>query len=525
MIPPRTALVIGAGPAGLTAAHELCHRTNIRPLVLEADGVMGGISRTVVHHGNRIDIGGHRFFSRSDRVMDWWLARMPLQRVGAAASLSYQGAARGIAATEGPDPATTERVMLLRPRRSRIFHRGRLFDYPLRLTPDTIRKLGLRHTARVGLSFAHARLRPRPEQSLEDFLVNRFGRELYRTFFQEYTEKVWGVPCTEISAEWGAQRIKGLDLQKALGHFLTRLIPGAPRDLAQKDTETSLIDQFLYPRLGPGQMWEVVAEEIRAAGGKIQTGWKVVEILVDGQGRRATGVVAVDRQGIRRRFDADLVISTMPVQQLVRGLGANTTVPEAVRATAKGLRYRDFVTVGLLVDQLAIHDKGAPVKDNWIYIQEPGVHMGRMQIFNNWSPWMVADPSKTWIGLEYFCNQGDVLWSRTDEELGRLGIEEAARIGIIDPGLVRDQVVIRMEKTYPAYFGTYGSFEGLRAWLDEIEGLYLIGRNGMHRYNNQDHSMLTAMTVVDGLVAGTVDKAAVWAVNTEESYHEERDQR
>jgi protoporphyrinogen oxidase len=511
----RRAVIIGGGPAGLTAASELLARTDVCPIVLEAGDQVGGISKTVRHGTNRIDLGGHRFFSKSDRVMDWWLGVLPLQGLPGDAPLTYQNRVRTIAGGAGPDPAETDAVMLLRPRRSRIYHRGQFFDYPLRATPDTLWKLGLGRAARIGASYARATLRPRPEVSLEDFLINRFGRSLYLTFFKEYTEKVWGVPCAEISAEWGAQRIKGLDLRKAAEGYFRRVVPGPP-----VPTETSLIEQFLYPKYGPGQLWEAVAARVTAGGGEVHLGWRVVSVTVaDG---RATGVVAEDREGHSRRFDGDHVFSTMPIQELVRALDA--PVPEPVRAVSDGLMYRDFITVGLDVDHLRVNEtvggRRVPVRDNWIYVQEPGVHVGRIQVFNNWSPWMVGDPSRTWIGLEYFCAVGDDLWSRSDADLVRLATEEADRIGILDARHVRDGCVVRVPKTYPAYFGSYGQFDTLRAWLDGLQNLWLIGRNGMHRYNNQDHSMLTAMTAVDQIAAGVVDKSAIWAVNTEMEYQE-----
>lgn len=523
-VPPRrTAVIIGAGPAGLTAAWELLQRTDYHPVVLEMSDQLGGLSQTVVHNGNRIDIGGHRFFTKVDRVMDWWLDMLPLQQLDQATPITYHRRTTTLPASAGPD---TEAMMLVRPRKSRIYFQRQFFDYPLRLTPDTLRKLGVGRTARIAASYARASLRQRPEHSLEDFLINRFGRQLYRTFFKSYTEKVWGVPCHEISADWGAQRIKGLNLRTALEHFLRRLLPGSPVDIAQKDTETSLIEQFLYPRLGPGQMWETVAARVQAAGGEVRTGWEVVEVRAAPDQQRVTGVVARGPGGARRVLDADVVISTMPIQELVRALAPTAPAPPAVRAVSEGLIYRDFFTVGVLADRLKLHDTidGAPVpiRDNWLYIQDPDVHVGRMQIFNNWSPALVRDPSTAWVGMEYFCTRGDALWSRSDDALMALAREECARLGILDPRLVRDQCVIRMPRTYPAYFGTYGQFDTLRAWLDPFHNLMLVGRNGMHRYNNQDHSMLTAMMAVDQLAAGTVNKADLWAVNTEQEYHEVR---
>jgi protoporphyrinogen oxidase len=516
------AIIIGAGPAGLTAAYELLKRAAAVPVVLEKSHAIGGISCTVCHNGNRIDIGGHRFFSKSDRVMKWWLDIMPLERGAAGQELiRYQNQTRAIENPgDGPDPEREDRVMLIRHRKSRIYFLRRFFDYPIKLSAGTLAKLGARRTLRIGFSYLWARMNPRrPETSLEDFLINRFGRELYLTFFKSYTEKVWGVPCHQISAEWGAQRIKSLSLAKTITHFLKKTLrPG--EGLAQKGTETSLIEKFLYPKYGPGQLWECVAEDITSRGGSILTGWSVDRILTSNG--RVAAIEAVNEAGERKRFEGDYFFSTMPIQDLVRALDCD--VPAHVREISDGLQYRDFITVGLLLDKLKLSGEGGRklLDDNWIYIQEPDVLVGRMQIFNNWSPYLVADPDKVWIGLEYFCSSTDELWKLPDEKMIALAIEEMQRIGIIDGAEVRDSTVIRMPKTYPAYLGTYSRFDELRAWLDKFPNLFLVGRNGMHKYNNQDHSMLTAMTAVDNIVAGIEDKANLWAVNTEMEYHEEK---
>ncbi len=503
----RRAVIIGAGPAGLTAALELLERTDVVPVVFEASDALGGLSRTVVHAGNRIDIGGHRFFSKSDRVMDWWLDILPQQ------------------GTPAPDPERTDRVMLVRSRLSRIFYLRRFFDYPVTLSRQTVRNLGLAHMTRIGLSYGRTHLFPvRPERSLEDFFVNRFGRELYATFFRDYTEKVWGVPCRAIRPEWGAQRIKGLSIVGALGHALRGLF-GRDASVRQKGVETSLIERFLYPKFGPGQMWEEVARRIVARGGEIRRGCRCVGMDV-ADGRVASVLIEDAATGRTSAHAADFVVSTMPVQELVAGLGGD--VPAGAREVAAGLRYRDFVTVGLLLDKLLIRNEtsrptaGGLIPDNWIYIQERDVRLGRLQVFNNWSPYLVADPTKVWLGLEYFCNEGDDLWSLDDGAFADFAVGELARIGVIDPADVRDRVVIRMPKTYPAYFGTYDRFGEIRDYVDTIANLFLIGRNGMHRYNNQDHSMLTAMAAVDAIATGATDKAAIWDVNVEGEYHEEK---
>ena len=520
MIPQRTAIIVGAGPAGLTAALELATRTDFRPVVLERSEFVGGIARTVTHNGNRIDLGGHRFFSKSDRVMDWWLQVLPLQRGGAGTAITYQGATRSLAQDGGgPDPDETDLVMLVRERRSRIYHRRRFFDYPIRLNASTVRSLGLVRSFRIGASYLRAVARPvAPERNLEDFLVNRFGRELYRTFFRDYTEKVWGVPCGSISAEWGAQRIKGLSVAKAVRHHLRALVGGGNGDLSQKAVETSLIERFLYPKLGPGQLWEEVARRIEARGGEVRLGCRVDGLSREGE--RLTSVSYGDREGRRHTVPADVVLSTMPLRHLVRSF--DPPVPPEVAGIAAGLVYRDFITVGLLLDRLEVEEKGGgPIRDNWIYIQEPDVLVGRMQIFNNWSPYMVADRSRVWVGLEYFCNAGDEVWRLGDEAMIALAVSEMEKIGIVDPRRVRDGVVIRMPKAYPTYLGSYDRLPLLRAFLDGVPNLWVLGRNGMHRYNNQDHSMLTAMAAVDGILAGRTDKSAIWEINTGSDHHEE----
>ena len=580
----KRAIIIGAGPAGLTAGLELLRRTGIVPIILEASGEIGGISRTIKYKGNRMDIGGHRFFSKSDRVMQWWMDLMPpdlSQAEGEAAEIAYQGKTRAVtlpakldeepplrgmgprkagggtpelveidtetdetdadgrvhsgehghtetvvqvgSAERGADP---DLVMLIRPRKSRIYYLRKFFDYPIKLTGATLANLGAVRTVKVGVSYMASRVKQiGPEKSLEDFLINRFGRELYLTFFKSYTEKVWGTPCDQISAEWGAQRIKGLSLTTAVKHFVKTVLKGKNKgsgDVAQKGTDTSLIERFMYPKLGPGQLWEHVAETIAQMGGEICMGWKVERILTEG--KTVSGVVAVGPGGETKTFEGDYFFSTMPMRELVRAMDA--PVPQNVQEVSDGLQYRDFITVGLLCDRLKVKEAdGGLLKDTWIYVQEPDVLLGRLQIFNNWSPYLVSEPGKVWIGLEYFCYDTDDLWKMEDEALKRFAIAEVAKIGILDADAVSDGHVVRVPKTYPAYFGTYDRFDELREWTDGFENLFLVGRNGMHKYNNQDHSMLTAMTVVDGLVAGHVDKAALWGINTEQEYHEEKDKK
>ena len=519
---PKTAVIIGAGPAGLTAAYELLTRAGIRPIVLERSTYMGGISRTINYKGNRMDIGGHRFFSKSDRVMNWWLQHMPLADPSAAgAMIAYR---QGQSAVPSDAPADAgDTVMLVRQRKSRIYFLRKFFEYPIQLTKDTLMKLGLRRTVRIGFSYMRSALFPiRNPQNLEQFFINRFGRELYLTFFKSYTEKVWGVPCDHISAEWGAQRIKGLSVRKAIAHFVRQSLGDRNGDIAQKGTETSLIEQFLYPKFGPGQMWEEVARKIVAGGGEIHTGCDVVGVEVEGA--RVVATITRGPDGRDCRIPGDFFFSTTSVQELVRAIKSD--VPTPVREVSEGLQYRDFITVGLLLNRRKIQEAdskfGKLITDNWIYVQEPDVLVGRLQIFNNWSPYLVADQSKVWLGAEYFCYESDDLWRMPDEQIARLAANELAKIDIIDRADVLDFTVARMPKTYPAYFGAYERFDEVRAYLDGFENLFLIGRNGMHKYNNQDHSMLTAMVAVDNIIAGVREKANIWAVNTEAEYHEEK---
>lgn len=528
----KQAVIIGAGPAGLTLALELLRRTKIHPVILEQSDELGGISRTVRYKGNRMDIGGHRFFSKSDRVMQWWLEMLPMERPPegqsespAVREIAYHGRRRTVRASgrRSADPERDDKVMLVRSRKSRIYFQRKFFDYPIALSADTLGKMGLAQTFRIGVSYCKSVLAPiRNEVNLEQFFINRFGRELYNTFFRSYTEKVWGVPCREISAAWGAQRVKGLSIRRALAHMIKDLIRSKADDIEQKGTETSLIERFLYPKYGPGQMWEEAARQVVELGGEIITRQSVDKLhFNEGQ------VCAVEARNTsneeRRTFAGDFFFSTMPIKELVRAL--QVEVPENIFQISEGLLYRDFITVGLLLNEIKVKDNETTarlIKDNWIYIQEPDVLLGRLQIFNNWSPYLVNEADKVWLGLEYFCNEGDELWKKSDQEMIDFAAAELERIDIIEKSAVLDATVIRVPKTYPAYFGTYDQFDLLREYLSQFANLFLLGRNGMHKYNNQDHSMLTAMIAVDNLVEGRVDQSNIWAVNTEEDYHESK---
>lgn len=534
----KIAVIAGAGPAGLTAALELLRRSDIKPIVYEAETQVGGISKTINYRGNRMDLGGHRFFSKSDWVMRWWQEILPVA-TGQAPSdgplrINYQRQSRDWVPETAP--ASSDAVMLVRRRLSRIFYRRRFFDYPLTLNAATLQNLGILEALQIGLSYGRAQLASRsPESSLEDFFINRFGERLYRTFFKDYTEKVWGVPCQEISAEWGAQRIKGLSVAKAIAHAIAGPFRSSAR-ASQKHTETSLIDRFLYPKFGPGQMWEEVARQVTARGGDIHCSHRIVGIECDSRNVRAVNVLDI-AAGSMQRVPCEHFVSTMPVRSLVESLRPQDS---KLLRIAQALPYRDFMTVGLLLRRmnspggsriarrgLSPHvgprpDNGMP-PDNWIYIQEPDVRIGRLQVFNNWSPALVADPATIWLGLEYFCREGDELWSMDNGRFIDFAASELEKIGLIDRSDVIDGTLVRVPKAYPAYFGAYGEFETIRAYLDEISNLYPVGRNGMHRYNNQDHSMLAAKSAVSSILDGGQGKAAIWRINAEEDYHETSD--
>ena len=517
----KTVVVIGAGPAGLTAARDLLKTPgDYQVLVLEESEQIGGISRTVLHHGNRMDIGGHRFFSKDPAIMQYWQELLPLQ--GEPSFDDAQLHREKALSPGGPDPEKEDDVMLVRRRVSRIYYLKKFFDYPISMKWETFRNLGFARTVKAGLSYLHSVFFKKPETSLENFYINRFGRVLYSMFFEGYTEKLWGRHPRDISADWGAQRVKGLSIAAVLKDMMRKLF-GAKN---QANAETSLIEEFWYPKYGPGQLWETAARQVEEQGGRILRGHAVRQLLCE-EGR-ICGVVCDTADG-PVTINGDIFLSSMPVKDLVLGL-TGTGVPADVREAAAGLPYRDFVTVGLLVDRLQLKNEtniptlGRIVPDCWIYVQETEVKLGRIQIFNNWSPYMVQDPQNTvWIGLEYFCAEGDEFWNLSEEECTAFAVAELEKIGVLAPGsAVRDSHRERVKKAYPAYFDTYDRMDDITAYLNSFENLYCIGRNGQHRYNNMDHSMLTALRAVDCIRGLCPDKSQVWKVNTEKEYHEEK---
>lgn len=514
----KTAIIVGAGPAGLTAAHELL-KTPVHPVVLEESDEIGGISKTVRYKGNRIDIGGHRFFSKSNEVMSWWSKVMPLQGKPSSDQILLN-TEKDVTLLGNVDPEQEDRVMLLRQRVSRIFYLRSFFDYPISLKLQTFTNMGLIRTVQAGLGYLYSAAFKREEKSLEDFYINRFGRPLYKMFFEDYTEKVWGVHPSKLGADWGAQRVKGLSIMAVLKNMF--LPKKKSDDISQKDVETSLIERFIYPKFGPGQLWETVARDIQPDADVIMKS-KVTRIYVE-----ANKVVSVDSEEngkiVNRR--CDYLLSSMPIKDLVAAIDG-IEVPVEVRRIASELPYRDFITVGLLVKELKIKNETSiktwqkRVPDTWIYIQERDVKIGRLQIFNNWSPYMVQDYKNTmWVGLEYFCTEGDEMWQMDEKAFIEMAIDELEKIGILDKKDVLDSTQIKIKKAYPSYFGAYYELDKVKSFLDGIENLYCIGRNGQHRYNNMDHSMLTAMEAVKNIRDNKASKENIWAVNTEEEYHE-----
>ena len=494
----KIAVIAGAGPAGLTAAYELLKNTDIHPIVLEATDAIGGISQTVNYKGNRMDIGGHRFFSKSEEVMNWWQNIMPMA-----------------------DPDKTDRTMLTRNRVSRIFFLRKFFDYPISMKKETFLNMGFCNMMKAGFGYLWSCVHKLPETSLENFYINRFGRPLYEMFFEGYTEKVWGVHPSKLGADWGSQRVKGLSILSVLKDMFQKAF-GTKKD--NQHVETSLIEQFIYPKYGPGQLWETVASDVKQMGGEVLMQHEVIGINIEDD--KVVSVVAKTTTGEEVVFPCDYFFSTMPIKDLVPAI-KGIDVPEQVREIATSLPYRDFITVGLCVKEMQIKNQTAiqtyknRVPDTWIYIQERDVRIGRLQVFNNWSPYLVKDYENTmWIGLEYFCTEGDKFWNMSKEDFIQMAIDELVKIDIIRKEDVLDACHVKIKKAYPSYYGAYYRLDEVKTFLDTIPNLYCLGRNGQHRYNNMDHSMMTAIECVRNIKNGIASKENIWNVNTEKEYHE-----
>lgn len=523
----KTAIIIGAGPAGVTAAYELLERSDYLPIIFDENDLVGGISRTIDYKGYKIDLGPHRFFSKSDRVMNLWQKILPLQGELAKDDIILGRELPLSELPNAPDPEKDDKVLLYKNRLTRIFYLRKFFNYPITLNGNTISNLGIMRMIKIGFSYIWIKLFSiKNEHTLEDFFINRFGRQLYLTFFKDYTEKVWGVSCKDIPSEWGAQRVKGLSITKVLKQAIGNIF-GKKKDnsIDQKKTETSLIERFMYPKYGAGQIYTELCNVAIEKGAKLYLKHRVTKILCDNGKVIGVEVKNLDTNETKK-LPGEIFFSTMPIKELLNSMDAR--IPTDIKKISDGLIYRDYMQIGLLLKDIKLKNKtdiksiNNIIPDNWIYIQERDVKIGRLDIFNNFSIYMLPDMDKIWLGAEYFCNVGDELWSKSDRDMIDFVVMELEKIDLIDKNDVIDGIVLKQEKAYPAYFGTYNRFGELKDYINKFENLFLVGRNGMHKYNNMDHSMLTAMTAVDNIVENIKTKDNLWAVNTEEEYHEEK---
>ena len=512
----KEVIIIGAGPAGLTAAYELLKKNNnYLVTILEESNDIGGISKTVKYKGYRMDIGGHRFFSKNEDVMKFWQDIMPIE---GNIPYDYKMTGRTTKTVKGgPDPNKEDNVMLIRNRISRIYYLKHFFDYPISLKWQTFKNMGLIRTLLSGLSYIKAKIFKKKEDSLENFYVNRFGKKLYSMFFENYTEKLWGRHPSEISADWGSQRVKGLSIGVVLKDMFMKVF-----HIKNRKVETSLIEEYYYPKYGPGHFWEAVANNIKKMGGNIILNTQITNIKF--KDNRIISVSSNDTT-----YKADIFISSMPIKDLINGMAGNKKINKNILRIANGLPYRDFITIGCLVPKLKIKNKtnvktlGDIVPDCWIYVQDERVKLLRLQIFNNWSPYLLKDPEKeVWMGAEYTCQEGDMLWNMSEKEFSEFSFNELETIGIIDKNDIKDYHVERIKKAYPSYFDTYYEIDKVINYLNTFDNLYCIGRNGQHRYNNMDHSMMTAFEAVNNIINNIKTKDNIWKVNTEKDYHEEK---
>ncbi len=511
----KQVVIIGAGPSGLTTAYKilkLSHDYSVT--IIEEDSMVGGISKTITYHGNRMDLGGHRFFTKENEVKKIWTDILNVQ-----GKKSYDDKKLHIKKElpkKGPDPEKEDKVMLIRNRVSRIFYQNKFFDYPVSINLKTIKNLGFYQTITCGFSYLKYSLFKKKENNLEDFYINRFGKKLYSMFFSGYTEKVWGRKPSEISKEWGEQRVKGISIKEVLKNYFCKIFK-----IKQKEKETSLIEKFYYPKYGPGQLYEEMAKEIELMGGKILKDSKVVKISKVSNKIESITYIRNGKEYIK---NLDILVSSMPIKDLIEAI---PKVSNKVREVASNLPYRDFITVGVLVNKLSIENQtniktiNNNIPDCWLYIQDDQVKLGRIQVFNNWSPYMVKDINNTvWLGLEYFCNENDSFWNLSDEDIKKYAIKDLKKINLVDEEIL-DSCCYRVKKAYPAYFDSYNQFDIVKSYLQKIDNLYCVGRNGQHRYNNMDHSMETGIKTAEYIVLNKGDKNDIWNVNTEKTYHEE----
>ncbi len=522
----KIAIIMGAGPAGLAAAYELALHSDIKPIVIEMDGQVGGLAKTIDYEGWRFDIGPHRFFSKSPEINKLWEEILPKQgqlsqedkELGRKLDLSDKLGA--------PNPDEENQIMLVKQRLTRIYHRRRFFDYPIKLSFSNLKKLGGWQVISILSGYIWARLKPiKPEKNLEDFFINRFGRPLYETFFKDYTEKVWGVSCQEIPKSWGAQRVKQLSVSKIISEAVKQTLK--PN---RKTSETSLIDSFLYPKFGAGQMFEEMAKKIITKGGIIKTSHQIIALQTEGKKIISLRVKNL-QTGNEETIAGDFFLSSLAIKDLVEMMDGAARASQEIAA---GLSYRDLILVALAYNHLSLKNKtkiktrNDLIPDNWIYVQEKGAKLGRLDIFNNFSPWMLKNQDKVLIGAEYFCQEGNAWWQMSDTELIEMASTELATMGIAEKDELITGNVHRQTKAYPAYLGSYNRFSELKDYLNSWENIFLIGRNGQHRYNNMDHSMLTGLKAAQALINYQTEqdlqnsKHEIWQINTEDDYHEKK---
>lgn len=512
----KKVVIIGAGPAGLTTAYKLltCGE-DVQVVVVEQEAQCGGISKTVDYKGNKIDLGGHRFFTKNEEVEKIWLELLPAQSVPIDTTIeplqeeAYTGTA---------NPNTSDEVMLLRRRISRIYFNGKFFNYPITISWETLKNLGLWTSIKCGVGYFKVKLFRKDESSLEGFYINRFGKPLYELFFKGYTTKLWGVSPAELDSSWGAQRVKELSLLGVLKDFLLKKVKKN-----YETSSTSLIEKFYYPKFGPGQLWEKMSKRIEECGGRILYNTKCTEI-VDEDGK-IKGITIQKEDGSIEQLSCDWLVSSAPIKDLV---GFFNEVPHLEGKIATQLPYRDFITVGILLDELSVKNTTQYKTTNdlppdcWIYVQDDTVKVGRIQLFNNWSPFLPKDSQNTvWLGMEYFCFENDEFWGMPDDAIFRCAISELQKMELVDSTDVLDYVVLRQKKAYPAYYGAYQQFDRVKEFLQSYQNLICVGRNGQHRYNNMDHSMLTGMLAAEQILTENEGKS-VWDVNTEQTYCEDR---
>lgn len=510
-------IIIGAGPAGLTAGYELLKQSNkYEIIILEENNIVGGISKTVNYKGNRMDMGGHRFFSKDKKVNEWWENMLPLQ---SAPSYDDKILNRNIITNKnGKNPEAENEVMLKRNRVSRIFFDNKFYDYPISFKKETFINMGFVNTIKCGFSYLNSTVKKLPESNLENFYINRFGKKLYSMFFEYYTENLWGRHPAEIDASWGTQRVKGVSISSIIKDIFSKTLK-----IKNKKIETSLIEEFKYPKLGPGQLWEVTAEKIEAMGGKIIKNAKVTKIHKNHENIITSVTYIKDNK--EYILETNKLISSMPIKDLICGMN---NVPNKELKIAQGLPYRDYMTLGVLVSKINLKNTtkiktiNNIIPDCWVYVHDRRVKMGRFQVYNNWSPYLIKDINNTiWLGLEYFTNEGENLWNMSEESFAKLCIDEMITIGLIDKKEdVLDYHLEKVKKAYPAYFDTYNEIDTLISYINQIDNLYCVGRNGQHRYNNLDHSMITSFETVKNIINNQKDKTNIWNVNTEKEYHE-----